>query len=147
MQNEHLAIATVPCQPWGERFTEEQAFKNGTIFKDLYLPFFAAEENCGCKKEERLRQKAKGEDEACILQQLDEISFYLDDLNLYLDTHPQDKEAIELYCEYSQKRAQLKQEYDKQFGPLTRDCIWKCEGSKDTFCWQEGPMPWEGACV
>lgn len=146
MQKEHLAIASVPCQSWGECFTAEQALKNGTIFKDLYLPFFAAEKNCGYNGEDRLKQKAKG-GEKCLLQEIDEVSFFLDDLTLYLDTHPDDQEALRLFHDYSKERALMKKEFAETYYPLTRDCILECGDKTGKFCWQEGPIPWEGVCV
>ena len=43
-QNEHLAIASVPVQSQGELYNQDDALKTGTIFKELDLPFFAAEQ-------------------------------------------------------------------------------------------------------
>ena len=42
IQKEHLAIASVPVQSWGELYNQDDALKTGTIFKELDLPFFAA---------------------------------------------------------------------------------------------------------
>ena len=47
MQNAHLAVATVPVQSWGELYDQDAALKTGTIFKDLDLPFFAADQITG----------------------------------------------------------------------------------------------------
>jgi len=44
IQKEHLAIASVPVQSWGELYNQDDALKTGTIFKELDLPFFAAEQ-------------------------------------------------------------------------------------------------------
>ena len=44
MQNAHLAVASVPVQSWGELYDQDAALKTGTIFKDLDLPFFAADQ-------------------------------------------------------------------------------------------------------
>ena len=44
MENENLAIATVPVQPWGPLFTEDEALCTGTIFRDLEMSFFATED-------------------------------------------------------------------------------------------------------
>ena len=43
MQNAHLAIASVPVQSWGEVYDQNEALKTGTVFKDLDMPFFAAD--------------------------------------------------------------------------------------------------------
>ena len=43
MSEHHLGISSVPMQQWGELYGQEEALNIGTIFKDLNLPFFAAE--------------------------------------------------------------------------------------------------------
>lgn len=35
-----LGIASVPKQQWGELYNLQEALKNGTIFKELDMPFF-----------------------------------------------------------------------------------------------------------
>jgi len=42
-----LAIATVPPQPWITPYDLQTGLKNGTIFPNLYLPFFKGGENHG----------------------------------------------------------------------------------------------------
>ena len=44
LQNAHLAVASVPVQSWGELYDQDAALKTGTVFKDLDLPFFAADQ-------------------------------------------------------------------------------------------------------
>ena len=54
-----------------------------------------------------------------ILKRIDQISFAVDDLLLYLDTHPRDEKAL-IYCrELVQERKKLLQEYAQIYGPLT----------------------------
>ena len=48
-------------------------------------------------------------DRCTLLQQINEISFVVNDLNLYLDTHPTDTSALE---EFSQAMAQRRQLLD-----------------------------------
>ena len=49
----------------------------------------------------------------CLLE-IDEISFTLNDLNLYLDTHPEDKEALTAFNQASTKRKQLMEAFAKE---------------------------------
>ena len=58
----------------------------------------------------------------CLLE-IDEISFTLNDLNLYLDTHPEDQEALSAFNQASTKRKQLMEAFAKEFDPLTINCI------------------------
>lgn len=43
-QNGRLAIASVSIQNWGELYDQNEALKTGTIFKELDMPFFAADQ-------------------------------------------------------------------------------------------------------
>lgn len=79
-----------------------------------------------------------------------QVCFTVDDLRLYLDTHPQDVQARGLLKENLLKRRQLLADFAQRFYPLTMDCMAQdCHtgAGEDGYCWQEGPMPWEGACV
>lgn len=146
MNDKHLAITTVPMQTWGALYEEEEALLIGTIFKDLDLPFFAAEKTekpCCFKAIPKSDEEQEREQLMC---RINAVSFFLDDLVLYLDTHCQDKDAAKLYVEKTKLRDQLKKEFAEKFYPLTRDCLVYCENDKEC-CWQEGPAPWEGACI
>ena len=63
--------------------------------------------NCTSKKE--------------LLQFIDQVSFAIDDLLLFLDTHPKEKRALEYYSELSARRNELLEKYAKFYGPLTID--------------------------
>ena len=60
------------------------------------------------------------------------------DLGLYLDTHPSDSEAIELFNDYKNECNSLKKAYEEKFGPLTM-------GTTNQNCWNwtQDPWPWE----
>lgn len=92
-----------------------------------------------------------------LLQKISEVSFCLNDLTLFLDTHPTSKLALDLFENYQQERAQLLANYSEQFEPLTMDCVQIREQvSADTitnypdkrhFTWTDGPAPWEGGQI
>ena len=42
-----------------------------------------------------------------LLQFIDQVSFAIDDLLLFLDTHPKEKRALEYYSELSARRNEL----------------------------------------
>ncbi|WP_346906443.1 spore coat protein CotJB [Faecalicatena orotica] len=145
MQEEHLAIASIPIQQWGALYDEKEAMAAGTIFRDLNKPFFAAEIEKKDIKEAAPKSEEQRERET-LLTKIAETSFLLDDLTLYLDTHMSDTQALDMYSQKTKERDELKKRFAAKFYPLTRDCIIYCE-SGGKFCWQDGPMPWEGACV
>ena len=45
MEQQHLAIASVPMQNWETLYDWDQALATGTIFPGLNKPFFVLEEN------------------------------------------------------------------------------------------------------
>lgn len=145
MQDSHLAIASVPMQQWGALYDEKEALRIGTIFQDLNKPFFASEIS-EIKTNEALPKTEEQRNREDLMCKIMEVSFVLDDLTLYLDTHAEDSQAFQMYRQMAEKRNELKQKFAAEFYPLTRDCIVYCE-KEEPFCWQEGPMPWEGACV
>ena len=92
-----------------------------------------------------------------LLRKISEISFCLNDLTLFLDTHPADKQAMELFETYQNERAELLKNYAEQFEPLTMDCVsLQLKPSADAvtsylekkhFAWVDGPAPWEGGLI
>lgn len=142
MKETHLAIASVPCQQWGPVYNDEKALRQGTVFQELDLPFYVTE---GIPAGQCV-QKGNSTQLLCQIQQ---VSFVLDDLTLYLDMHSEDGQALTMYQEKLAVRDQLKKEFAQKFYPLTRDCVAYCQGQAGVhgdhaFCWQDGPMPWEG---
>lgn len=79
-------------------------------------------------------------DAAQILQVLDQASFAVDDVLLYLDTHPNDTEALAYYQYVKSLRDQVMNAYTDQYGPLMKDQ----ERSTTSWTWVNGPWPWEG---
>lgn len=65
------------------------------------------------------------------------LSFAVVELAEYLDTHPDDRKALALHREYSNKLHDLKDKYQRIFGPLTIN--FPC----NKWRWLEGPWPWE----
>ncbi len=80
---------------------------------------------------------------ALCLKKVQIIDFILNDTALYLDTHPNCKEAIEYYNKYLDMRKSAVKEYVNLFGPIEQTDSNIC-GS--TWKWAEGPWPWEKRC-
>lgn len=83
---------------------------------------------------------------ACMLNEINEVSFAVNDLSLYLDTHPCDEKALKCFEEMSSRRNALLKEFAENFEPLTIDTA--IDGCTETWKWTEQPFPWEkeGAC-
>lgn len=88
-----------------------------------------------------------------LLKEIGEVSFYLDDMRLYLDTHPLEEKALDLYQQYHNKRLELLKSYSEKFEPLTCHCIdLESNGGqaadiryagKKHWTWSDGPVPWD----
>lgn len=74
-----------------------------------------------------------------LLKELMALDFTLIDLHLFLDTHPYDRQVIELYNKTLQQRNELKNKYETQYGPLVSNCF----ESTCPWQWIQGPWPWE----
>lgn len=74
-----------------------------------------------------------------LLQVIDSVSFAINDINLYLDTHPNDEEALAKYEKYKIIRKQAVKEFTENFGPLTADNV----TSTGQWAWVKTPWPWE----
>ncbi len=70
------------------------------------------------------------------------VDFTLVDLMLFLDTHPDNQEAIEYFNYYSRIKAKMMQEYSTTFEPLTKEYA----AVNNKWKWNSGPLPWEGVC-
>ncbi len=152
MNVQHLAIASVPIQSWGSIYDSSVAINKGTIFQDLDLPFFAADkdENQISDSKQSGKADAKQLEREEKMMQIYETCFVVDDLRLYLDTHPKDDQALQLLKTNLVRRRHLLDDFSSNFYPLTMDCMAEACGAKSysgCYCWQEGPMPWEGGCV
>lgn len=80
-----------------------------------------------------------------LLNHINQVSFAVDDVKLYLDTHPYDTQALAYFQEYSQHRNEALKEYAKNYTPLTVDtAVYSCS---DQWSWVDEPWPWqEGGC-
>ncbi|WP_018660463.1 spore coat protein CotJB [Heyndrickxia acidiproducens] len=75
-----------------------------------------------------------------LLEELQSLDFVIVELNLYLDTHPDDQAAVEQYNATVRSRKKVKREFEKQFGPLTS---FGYSYSPYPFHWKEAPWPWQ----
>lgn len=75
-----------------------------------------------------------------LLRAIQMYDFYLVELNLYLDTHPECQRALKKFKEINEKRAQAYDTYIKKYGELKA-----CDNTDEKhFNWVNDPWPWEG---
>jgi len=79
-------------------------------------------------------------EQAQLLTQIMALEFTAVDLNLYLDTHPDDQRALMDYNSAAQELAMLKDQYQRRYGPLTN---YGYAPSQYPWAWVNDPWPWE----
>lgn len=106
------------------RYEAGKAVVRGTLFPGLDLPFMGMVNN--------------KELPATPLAELQTLSFALQELALYLDTHRGDREALMLFNTMQKLLAEGRKRYEEKCGPLTH-----MSPMVDEFSWIRDPWPWE----
>lgn len=112
-----------------------------------------ANTNCGCQK--NMTERSENRPRSCsspfqnfsraqLMQYINEVSFAVSDILLYLDTHPEDEKAMAFYRENAEKRNAALKHYAMQYGPLTIDTA--LDNASRSWEWVQQPWPWEGGC-
>ncbi len=78
---------------------------------------------------------------AQMLKRMQELGFVAVELNLYLDTHPNDAKALEQYNLIHHEIRQLQMKMDEQCGPSKG--FGHSMNVGNTWQWAEQPWPWE----
>ena len=107
------------------KYDARKAMVRGTLFPGLDLPFMG--------------MVNKKELPVTPLTELQTLGFALHELALYLDTHRDDAEALQLYRQYQKIYHQGMEEYTKQCGPLNH----LSPSDSDAYDWLADPWPWE----
>lgn len=107
-----------------------EGFLRGNMEKGTYVPY----KNMNYIKPVFDNQRQKD------LYELQKVCFAAHDVNLYLDTHPNDANMIKLYNDYLRSEKKLEREYEEKYGPLN---LSDDSGLNVTpWSWIENPWPW-----
>ena len=109
------------------KYEARKGIIRGTLFPGLDLPFL------GMVNTEELADTPKTE--------LQVLSFAIQELALYLDTHRDDREALELYQQYQQMYHSCMMHYTERTGPMNH----KSPTTGPQYRWLDDPWPWEFA--
>ena len=96
----------------------------GTLYPGLDLPFMGM-----------VNEDAQPE---TMLTDLQTLAFAVHELALYLDTHREDADALEMYRSYQSMYCKMRQTYEEKYGPLNH-----MTGTGKTYEWLKDPWPWE----
>ena len=73
-----------------------------------------------------------------MLSQIQTLCFAIQELALYLDTHRDDREALEVYQAYQKMYHNARQQYVQACGPLNH-----MSPTEGEYRWLDDPWPWE----
>lgn len=107
----------------------EEALARGNAFKDLYVPY---------KDYKPRLNQAENEKEAMLIE-IAKFANIAHDLNLHLDVFPQNRELMDEYVEYTKKANELKNEFEKKYGPLSAVTT---KAGSEKFTYALMPSPW-----
>lgn len=109
------------------KYEARKGIVRGTLFPGLELPFM------GMVNKNELPATPKTE--------LQVLAFAIQELALYLDTHRDDREALELYQQYQQMQHDCMEKYAENAGPISHHG----PSAGNRYRWLDDPWPWEYA--
>lgn len=107
--------------------TVTEGFLKGNMFNDEYIPY----------KNYKYKELKPNSDKEEKLYNIMALDFAINDLNLFLDLHPDDQENLKNYKSFVKQKEQLESEYAKEYEPLKLEQV---EGK--SFNWVSS-FPWE----
>lgn len=97
----------------------------GTLYPGLDLPFM------GMVNQSEKKNTPKN--------QMQALHFAITELGLYLDTHAEDTEALELFNQYVEQYGEALQMYEQNHGAVNQ----MAAGMTGRYDWIDGPWPWD----
>jgi spore coat protein JB len=120
-----LANPYVPFQnDHPAKYESRKATVRGTLFPGLDLPFMG--------------MVNKNELPVSPMTELQVMNFVLQELALYLDTHPDDTEAFTLFKQFTAMEKTAREAWEKANGPIKRSAA--AQGER--WDWLKDPWPW-----
>ena len=108
-------------------YSIDEGFMKGNMFENEYKPY----KNFKVKQIKANNQKEEK------LYKIMALNFAINDLNLYLDLHPDNQEKLQTFKSLIKQKETLEEEYTKEYGPLKLEQV-----SGKNFNWVSS-FPWE----
>ena len=131
--NYEVSLFQIPGNDFKEARDEKflnpmEGFMRGNLEKGTFIPY---------NQYTYFKLKPENERESMLLN-LMAYSFAINDLNLYLDLHPDDLTTYELFKCYAKELDDLELDFAKKYGPM---CVTQTQGAN--FDWVKNPWPWD----
>ena len=122
----YLANPFVPFQMESpQRYDARKGLVRGTLYPGLDLPFMGMQNN--------------NQLPVTPMSELQALAFAVNELALYLDTHRDDQEALELYQSYQEIYHKCMDEYTHSCRPLNH----RTPTHGQCYQWLDDPWPWD----
>lgn len=112
-------------------FNQNEGFAKGNMQANIYKPYKLTNPVLPQVYNERQR----------MLLEVQKYGFAMWDLNLYLNTHPMDRNVMMLFDQYRNAHKKAKEDYESKYGPL---CLEHTPANSGYWLWNKSPWPWEG---
>ena len=112
-------------------FSPIEGFSKGNMQTNIYKPYKLTNSQVPNTYNERQR----------LLLEVQKYEFAMWDLNLYLNTHPMDRNAMMLFDQYRNSYKKAKSDYESKYGGL---CLENVETNAGYWPWNKSVWPWEG---
>lgn len=106
-----------------------EGYLRGNAFKNEYMPY----------KNYRVAKLNINNEKDELLVDIGQYSFMMHDVNLYLDVHPNNREALNKFIEYQNMVNDLITKYERKYGPL---CVKGNISNNIPFEWENTSWPW-----
>lgn len=111
-----------------EILTPIEGLTIGNLFANLYSPY----------KHHVPRELKSNNQKGCMLLRIQSLDLAVNDLNLYLDINPEDKEAFNLFKSYVIELNNLSKVYSEKYELLELN-----HDIGQNFTWYKKPWPWQ----
>ena len=112
-------------------FNPVEGFAKGNMQANLYKPYKLVNPSLTPVYNERQR----------LLLEVQKYGFAMWDLNLYLNTHPTDRNVMMLFDQYRNSYKKAMELYQSKYGPLS---VKDADVNGGYWSWNKCPWPWEG---
>lgn len=127
-----MFLDTIPNQSMNinnNLFNPYEAYMKGNLYKNLYNVY----------KDYKPSKLIPNNEKAELLLNLNQICFINQDIRLYLDIFPNDRNMINRYNENNELIKRLTEEYENKYSPLTQTSL----SNSEMFSWENSNFPWE----
>lgn len=73
-----------------------------------------------------------------LMRRIQELNFAMNEAELFLDTHPENRQALDYQRMVMEKLDLAMEEYQNRFGPIVKEAV-----KGDRWTWVDGPWPWQ----